>query len=145
MSFSFPPSHLNPMAMHDPGTGLLLEALELLQEADRMHRQFFTVTLGRATPCWVPPVDVVESGPIVLIRVALPGVDAGSIEVMSDGPSLRITGHRRFGAGAGDTVHRLEIPYGRFERRIDLPPGRYEVLAREILDGCLVLKLARIE
>jgi hypothetical protein len=39
-------------------------------------------------------------------------------------------------------VHRLEIPYGRFERRIALPPGRYELLEQACMNGCLVLRLA---
>jgi HSP20 family protein len=38
-------------------------------------------------------------------------------------------------------LHRLEIPYGRFERRIALPGGRYELLERSYTNGCLVLRL----
>jgi HSP20 family molecular chaperone IbpA len=37
---------------------------------------------------------------------------------------------------------RLEIPYGRIERRIDLPAGRYELVGSELLDGCLRVRLA---
>ena len=45
----------------------------------------------------------------------------------------------------GDTraIRRLEIPYGRFERRIELPPGLYELEAHEYVDGCLCIALAR--
>jgi hypothetical protein len=39
-------------------------------------------------------------------------------------------------------IVRLEIPYGRIERRIELPPGRYELLGQECLDGCLRIRLA---
>jgi HSP20 family molecular chaperone IbpA len=41
-------------------------------------------------------------------------------------------------------VRRLEIPYGRFERRIPLPPGQLEISAHEFTNGCLVLRLARV-
>jgi HSP20 family molecular chaperone IbpA len=41
-------------------------------------------------------------------------------------------------------IHRLELPYGRFERRIELPPGRYEVVQRELIDGCLTLSLRKL-
>ena len=45
--------------------------------------------------------------------------------------------------GAG-TIHRLEIPHGRFERRLGLPPGRYELGRRDLLDGCLTLTLRKL-
>jgi HSP20 family protein len=39
-------------------------------------------------------------------------------------------------------VHRLEIPYGGFERRIALPAGRYRLIEQACANGCLVLRLA---
>jgi HSP20 family molecular chaperone IbpA len=42
------------------------------------------------------------------------------------------------------TVHRLEIPYGRFERRIPLPSGRYELVEQSYANGCLTLRLVRL-
>jgi HSP20 family protein len=132
------------MPSRDIGSGLLAEALELLREADRMQRQFFTLSLGHTGPCWEPPVDVIESGSRLTIHVALPGVRSDAAQVATDGASLHVVGLRRLPAGAGDTIHRLEVPHGRFERRIALPPGRYELLAREFVDGCLVLRLQRL-
>ena len=41
-------------------------------------------------------------------------------------------------------IHRLELPYGRFERRIELPPGRFDVVRRELVDGCLTLGLRKL-
>jgi len=133
------------MALRDPGVGLLAEAFELLREADRMHRQFFTVSLGQPRPAWQPPVDIVESGSTLVIHVALPGVAAQSLEIGTDGASLHISGVRRLPAVRGERIHRLEIPYGRFERQIGLPAGRYELLNQELADGCLVLRLQRID
>ena len=130
------------MAVRDPGARLLDEALDLLREADRMHRQFFTIALGRSGPCWEPPVDIVEDEHALVVRVALPGVAANEVEVVTDGRRLTVVGSRRLAAGT--TIHRLEIPYGRFERVIDLPPGRYDVAGREFADGCLVLVLRRL-
>jgi len=40
-------------------------------------------------------------------------------------------------------VVRLEIPYGRMRRRIDLPPGRYALTERQLDRGCLFLRLTR--
>ena len=41
-------------------------------------------------------------------------------------------------------IHRLEIPQGRFERRIALPAGRFELDRRDIADGCLTLTLRKL-
>jgi hypothetical protein len=38
---------------------------------------------------------------------------------------------------------RLEIPYGRMRRRIDLPSGRYVLGERRLERGCLHLRLIR--
>lgn len=115
----------------------------MLREADRMHRQFFTLGRGHGGPCWEPPIDIVEDARGLVVRVALPGVPAQNIEVHTDGVHLSIVGERRLVASRDATIHRLEIPYGRFERVIDLAPGRFEVVARDLVDGCLVLALRR--
>jgi HSP20 family protein len=130
------------MPIRDPGTRLLGEALEMLREADRLHRQFFTLALGRPGPCWEPPVDIVEHDNLLVVRVALPGVAKDDVEVRTDGARLHVLGLRSL-APARATIHRLEIPYGRFERTIELPAGRYDLGEREFVDGCLVLTLHR--
>jgi hypothetical protein len=40
-------------------------------------------------------------------------------------------------------VVRMEIPYGRMRRRVDLPPGRYALIERRLDHGCLYLSLTR--
>jgi len=37
----------------------------------------------------------------------------------------------------------MEIPYGYFERRIALAEAQLEGATRELVDGCLVLKLRK--
>jgi len=130
------------MTQRDPAPSLLEEAFEMLREADRMHRRFFTISLGRGTPCWEPPVDIIEDERALVVRVALPGVAAGNVEIHTDGTRLHVVGARPLVPGTA--IHRLEIPYGRFERAIDLPPGRYEIGDRAFVDGCLVLRLRRL-
>ena len=74
------------------------------------------------------------------ILVALPGVGAEQLEVVVE--QRHPDRQRRAadaGRGRGTVIHRLEIPYGRFERRIELPPGRYDAVRRELTDGCLTL------
>ena len=38
----------------------------------------------------------------------------------------------------------MELPHGRFERRVTLPPGRYELVRRELVDGCLTVILRKL-
>jgi HSP20 family molecular chaperone IbpA len=132
------------MALRDKRTGLLNDAIEMLREADRLHQHFFTFELGRTGPAWEPPVDIVEGSRALVISLALPGVAADQVSVTTDGESLHVVAHRPLAAAAGETIHRLEIPYGRFERRIQLPRGRYEPLERRLVDGCLVITLRRL-
>jgi HSP20 family molecular chaperone IbpA len=132
------------MPLRDPRASLLADAIDLLREADRLHSQFFTFSLGDAAACWSPPVDIIESDRAVTIRVALPGVGADSVSVTSDGATLRVVALRPLDASPGDRIHRLEIPHGRFERRIELPAGRYDIEGRDLADGCLVIRLRRL-
>ena len=121
------------------------EACELIERADRLHRQFFQLGQTQAQrPVWEPPADVVETPRGVRIVVALPGVPAERVEVRFDGQCVTVAGERPVPFSApGSRVHRAEIPYGRFERRIELTGRALEPEASRIEDGCLVLDLAK--
>ena len=41
------------------------------------------------------------------------------------------------------TIHRLELPQGRFYRRVRLPAGRYSTVRRAVVAGCLVITLQK--
>jgi HSP20 family molecular chaperone IbpA len=122
------------------------EAFDLLERAERLHRQFFRFGGAGAAgaPRWEPPVDVLETPERLVVTVALPGVHADRIEVEAEDGALTVRAFRPAPIGA-DTraIRHLEIPYGRFERRIVLPPGLYEPLRNEYVDGCLYVALAK--
>ena len=40
-------------------------------------------------------------------------------------------------------ILRMEIPYGRFERRIELPPVPFQISGRHLANGCLMLRLQK--
>jgi HSP20 family molecular chaperone IbpA len=42
-------------------------------------------------------------------------------------------------------IHRLELPQGRFERRVRLPAGEYGRVRRSVTNGCLVITLDKAE
>jgi HSP20 family protein len=122
------------------------EACEMLERADRLHRQFFELRESRRAPSWEPPADVLETEHEVAVIVALPGVDPDRVEVLIEGGDLMIRGNRVLPAGLRDAViHRLELPQGGFERRLALPAGRYADIRRAAIDGCVLITLRKGE
>ena len=122
------------------------EALSMLDRAQRLHRQFFT----HAAVAWEPPVDIVETGDALQVHVALPGVSADAITVALDPAGIAISALRAFPCrNEGGQIHRLEIPYGRFERYIALPLGDpytpLELAGKALEDGVLTLTFRRKE
>ncbi|MCZ6598274.1 MAG: Hsp20/alpha crystallin family protein [Planctomycetota bacterium] len=129
----------------DPETWMWERARSMLDEAERLERRLFRPGRPGRRPSWTPPVDVFETPTEVWILVALPGVDPGRIEITLEGPILIVAGERTLpSAFRHASVHRLEIPSGRFERRLELPPGTYELAQREMVHGCLALSLKKI-
>ena len=121
------------------------EACEMLARAERMHRELFrpTRTATRA-PAWEPPVDVLETARAVLVFIALPGVDAERVEAVIEDGALLVAGLRVLpGELRTATIHRLELPQGRFERRVRLPAGRYAGVHRSMANGCLLITLEK--
>lgn len=133
------------MTQYDPDTWMWEKARELLERADKLQRKFFH--LGRPRnhrPTWEPPVDVFDTDEALWIIVALPGVEADRIEITLDGGTLTIAGERSIPPPCRRaTVHRLEIPHGRFERSIDLPAARLEIDTHELACGCLFIHLKK--
>jgi HSP20 family protein len=133
------------MASRNPTDWMWAHACGLLEQAERMHRQFFQLsTAGRSRATWEPPVDVFEDHDEIVVMVALPGVARESIEISTDGGTLVIRARSTapFVASRG-VVRRLEIPYGTFERRIALADIRIDTGTRELRDGCLILRLRK--
>jgi len=121
------------------------EACEMLMRAERLQRQLFQPQAGRLqAPSWEPPADVLETETHIVIYVALPGVSQDHVELAIEGGALVIAGARILPAELHNAViHRLELPQGRFERRIALPAGRYNQIAKKTVDGCLLISLRK--
>lgn len=134
------------MASRDPNRWMWAEALQMLDEANRLQRRFFEVSVRPdAQPKWEPPVDVFESEDEMWLFYALPGVQAGQVNVTIESNELVVSGDRQLPPVAHlTTIRRLELPHGRFERRITLPAGRYDLVARELDQGHLVIGLRKI-
>src|SRR5262245_14886810 len=128
-----------------PHSWMWSEACDMLARAEKLHREFFRpVPSGRRIPSWEPPVDVIETEREVLVLVALPGVDPDLVEAAIDGVDLVVVGVRVLPAELRTAViHRLELPQGRFERRVRLPAGHYAGVQRATSRGCVVITLEK--
>jgi len=128
-------------------------ANDLLQQAERIHRNFLqidTASQYRAqygrTPSWEPPVNVVETDENLWVISALAGVAVDRIEVRLEGRDLLIAGERPLPQCCHDGELKLwEIPLGRFERRLRLVGGDYPLSVGEISfqDGLLIIQIRK--
>lgn len=121
------------------------EACEMLARAERLHREMFRPAGTQAhQPAWEPPVDILETETEVLALVALPGVDAETAQAVIEGGDLVIVGTRVLPPELRTAIiHRLELPQGRFYRRLRLPAGTYSGVRRSVSTGCLVIALQK--
>jgi HSP20 family protein len=120
------------------------EALQMLAEAEHLHRQIFRPGSAAQGLVWEPPADVLETADSVLVLVALPGVDPDQAKIAVEGGTLLISGERKLPEIMRSAIiHRLELPQGRFTRRIELPAGRYSGIERATTNGCLAIRVTK--
>jgi HSP20 family molecular chaperone IbpA len=119
------------------------EASARLAAAERRHRRSSrSEGSPGGEPAWEPPANVVTNGSELHVTMTLPGMRADAITVEVTERALWIEARVAPPSMAADfSVLRLEIPYGRMRRRIELPPGRFLVVERRLNDGCLFLRL----
>jgi HSP20 family protein len=119
------------------------EACARLEEAERRHRRFFELlVVPSAAPVWEPPVNILSVGRELQVTVALPGARTDQVAAQVTPSGLLIEATVPPPAFApGVEVVRLEIPYGRMRRRIELPPGSYTLLEFRLDAGYLFLRL----
>ncbi len=133
------------MRSDDDSAWMLSEAADLPQTTRRLAQRFFQIGQSRELLCWEPPIDVHQRKDELGVLVALPGVAPDRYQVSLEHSLLvvRAERSRNVSFSSGLILH-LEIPYGRFERRIRLPDGEYRMVSMQLEHGCLRLQLARL-
>ena len=119
------------------------DAIALLEQAERLHRQILHAGAS-GTGSWEPPVDVIEDEAVLTVQIALPGVPSSAITVDLQPGGITVTGVRCVPAARSARIHRIEIPYGRFERRIPLPVHALGVAEWQLIDGCLLITFRKL-
>jgi HSP20 family protein len=98
-----------------------------------------------AQPPW-PPLDLFESWRSFLVRVDVPGIKTGDLEVAFAGGLLVVSGARYLTAGPdGERFHRLERPAGSFRRSLALPTAATEEMVHaSVEDGVLTVVVPKL-
>lgn len=122
-----------------------VEACEVLDRAERLQRQFLRyLGPGADAAVWEPPVDIQESGDGLILLFALPGVAPEEISLRLEPTELTVSAMRALKLAHPDAViRRLEIPHGRFFRRIPLAGVPLKLATSRYENGCLEVRLTR--
>src|SRR4029453_4829134 len=128
------------MASGDWDSVMWQRASDLLQQVERIHRNFLQIAAGvpyrfshGRRPGGGPRVNVVETDESWGGLAALPGVAADRMNVRLEGRELLITGERPLPKSCNDGELKIwEIPRGRVERRLPLIEGSHSLSLGEV-------------
>ena len=128
-------------------------ANDLLQQVERIHRNFLQVAVGtryRASygkrPAWQPPVNLVETEESFWVISAIPGVTADHVNIHIEGRDLVIEGERPLPECCRDGDLKVwEISLGRFERRLTVMEKTTPLSLGQISlqNGLLIIELRK--
>lgn len=96
---------------------------------------------------WAPAMDVVDEEKATVVRIELPGVEPGRVNVRVEEGCLVIEGERERETVEGDgEVRRRERRWGKFYRSISLPEGaEADKITAEYEKGILTVRVPRPE
>ena len=122
-----------------------VEACEVLDRAERLQRQFLRyMGPGADAAVWEPPVDIQETRDGLILLFVLPGVVPEEVSLKLEPTELTLSAMRPLKLAHPDAViRRLEIPHGRFFRRIPLAGVPLKLAATRYENGCLEVRLTR--
>ncbi|MFZ0590059.1 MAG: Hsp20/alpha crystallin family protein [Bryobacteraceae bacterium] len=104
--------------------------------AEEMDRVFGAGGHAREEVLWSPPIEVSEGEGKYIVRAELAGLKPEDVTLEIENGALTLQGERKsHHEEKKDDMHRTEIRYGRFFRRIPLPEGASLDQARARFDN----------
>ena len=99
----------------------------------------------RSRDVWVPPTDVYETRTDIVIKMSVPGINAGSIRVSFGREGVAVSGYREPPSEPGIVAyHQMEIRNGYFERRVVIhKPINPDGTAAEYRNGFLWIRIPK--
>ena len=108
---------------------------DLLTMQERLESLF-----GRATPGWVPPVDLAEWTDRYVVTVELPGLSRDQVHLDYDEGTLTIRGQRPSLGCCPERYQQLERGQGQFSRSFRFAhPVNAEGISADLADGVLTV------
>ncbi len=107
------------------------DVFDLRRNFDDLFNRMFTGPFlerwtgpGAASFAWMPPVESYIDQNKFIVRLALPGVKPGDVNIQAHGNELSISGERKQEITPPDErSFQREFAYGAFERVVPLPEG----------------------
>ena len=99
---------------------------------------------GRASPGWVPPVDLCEGPDAYVLTVEVPGLRRENITIDATSEVVTIRGHRPPQACCPERYEQLERGQGQFSRsfRFAIPIGP-DAISADLADGVLTVRIPK--
>jgi len=108
---------------------------DLLTMQERLESLF-----GRATPGWVPPVDLSELPDRYVLTAELPGLERADGTLKFDDGTLTIRGQRSGGQCCPERYQQLERGQGQFSRSFQFAvPIVSDKITADLVDGVLTV------
>jgi HSP20 family protein len=124
------------------------DSTSLPTDANRLFEDFFTPDPAhRSAAVRTPAVDVEETPEAYVFHADLPGVNAQEVKVTVTGDTLTLRAERKRQAQeAAGSLHRIERPFGAFERSFTLgTPVRPDQVKAAYRDGVLEIRVPKAD
>ncbi len=129
----------------DPYRGLS----RMQREMDRLMRGFFGPAPVEEDEVRIPSIDLSETENEVVVKAEVPGIEKDNLDIEVTPDSLSLSAevtHEREEGGKGQTYHRRERVWQRFERTIPLPVEvKTEDVKAKLENGVLEIHLPKAE
>jgi HSP20 family protein len=98
------------------------EVATLQNRVNALFRDFNEGESSLTTASFIPPVDIYEDEKKVVLKLEVPGMEEGDLDVSVENSTLTVKGERKFAAEEKkENFHRIERRYGAFFRAFTLP------------------------